>query len=206
MWAQIASSIQQYWLEGTVTVAGMVLAWLSGYIKARNEWERRQFFARLNISLNTIDGGKLLLRTLVEKSVGDILINPRAVAKLRAAAKLTTEEAPLIPLPKDEAWHMLNCVLNEVSERFSTGYMRRDLGYPVKSDRYLVCLTCERATEMRTSKIRAMVIKKSLLSALPKEEPKLESETHRVRFKTLKRLAEAREKDPGAFLELEICL
>jgi hypothetical protein len=101
---------------------------------------------------------------------------------------------------------LLNAVLNEVAERFSAGELRRDLDIPVRTQKYLICLTRERAGEMKTHKVRAMLIRKELLLNLPEQMPQLESPNHATRFRTLQKMAQVYNSDPQQFLELEISL
>ena len=131
----------------------------------------------------------------------------KAAAKtVVATAKRTTEDDPILPLPKGDCWQYLNAVLNEVSERFAAGHIKRDLGLPFERGEYLLCLTCERAGLVRTHKIRGMLVRKSLLTNLPEEEPEYESPWHVTRWDTLRHLAQQYEKNPHQFMEVEICL
>ena len=116
----------------------------------------------------------------------------------------TTENDSLIPLPKNEYWYFLNSVLNEIAEKFALGQIKRDLGLSVSSEQYLICLTNETSGEMKTRKLRAMLIQKKLLTHLPAEQPKLERPHHSTRWKTLTQLATEYQKNPSRFLEMEI--
>ena len=80
----------------------------------------------------------------------------------------------------------------------------REAGKPVTSVPYLICLTNECDGEVRTRKIRALIVRRELLLNLPTEAPKLESPNHRVRWETLMQLAGEFQKDPWKFLEIEI--
>lgn len=206
MWNAILAAIGEHWLEAIASAGFMTVGWLLGFWRARQQWKEREFLERINISLNMIYEGKLLIRTLTEKPLEEVFINPTAISKIQRAIKKTTEDNPIPPLAKEDFWLVLNCILNIISEKFSDGYIRRDLGHPVKTAVYLICLTCERSSEMRTSKIRAMLFKKSLLLHLPEEEPEYEQPSHRIRFRTLKQLADIYRKDSRQFLEVEFSL
>jgi hypothetical protein len=202
----ILSGLMNYWFEASVSIVLVLSGWLGGFFRARNRWKRREFLEQINISFNMLHEGKLLLRTLAERPLEHVFTNAAALSALQQACNLTTETNPVPPLAKEDFWPILNCVLNVLSEQFSTGYIRRDLGYPVKSAAYLICLTRERAAAMRTNKIRALVIKKETLLNLPVQEPQYEHPTHNIRFKTLQQLAALYRSDPGQFVEIELSL
>ena len=197
---------EEHWLKAVSATVFMALGWFFGRYRARSRWRKRQFYDRLNVSLNTIDEGTLRIRTLVEKSCEEVFLNKAAVEAITSAAWATTESDPLVALPRDDYWFYLNAVLNEVAERFSEGQIRRDLGLPVTSVRYLVCLTCEKAGAVRTQKIRAMLVQKKLLEHLPDEPTGFEAENHRTRWHTLQKMAAEYRSNPHRFLELEICV
>ena len=101
-------------------------------------------------------------------------------------------------------WYYLNSVLNDVAEKFADGAIRRDMGQEVTLETYVICLTCESAGDLRTRKVRAMLIQKKVLENLPAECPLLESPHHTTRWETLKQLAAERLRNPHKFLDIEI--
>ncbi len=125
-----------------ILVAGFA-SYLAGR-RARTSWRQRQFLDRLNVSLTSIDGGYLRIRTILEMDVDDIFLNRSASSKIVELAKQTTQANPFIPIPPEDHWFYLNAVLNEISERFALGHLRRDAGLEVTTEQYLLCLTCER--------------------------------------------------------------
>ena len=131
---------------------------------------------------------------------------PAGRVEVVEAAQKTTPQDATLPLSKEDYWYYLNSVLNEVAEKFATGVVRRDMGLETKSVPYLICLTNECAGDVRTRKVRAMLIQKSLLGKLPEKCPKLESTSHTTRWETLERLAVEWRKNPWKFLEMEIVL
>lgn len=196
--------ITDHWVK-FVTAAGFTaVGWLIARRRAANEWKQREFFHRINLSLNSIVDGTLQLRTLSEKSCSEVFLNQTAVRQLTAAAQKTKPGSPIIPIPKEDCWYFLNAVLNELSEQFADGLIARESGRPVSSARFLVALTNESDGDVRTRKIRALVTRKDLLTSLPKEMPKLESPNHRVRWETLQNLAAAYAKEPWRFIEVEL--
>jgi hypothetical protein len=174
--------------------------------RARSRWQKREFLDRLNVSLTRIENGVLQIRTILEMDCDGVFLNPSATKTILALAKKTTATDPILPIPRDDCWLYLNAVLNEISERFAVGQIKRDLGMPVERGEYLLCLTCERAGPVRTHKIRAMLVRKSMLTALPADEPSYESPSHVTRWKTLQQLAEQYGANPHRFIEIEICL
>lgn len=189
-------------LGALVTVGG----WIWARYRANKEWKRREFYHRINVSLNSIHDGTLRIRTLSEKPCSEVFLNDSAVRTLVERAASTTVADPIIPLPQNEMWFYLNAVLNELSEQFAAGLIARDAGQPTKSTQYLICLTCECDGAVKTRKVRAMVIRKDLLKALPEETPEFESEVHQIRWKTLQWMAEQYESNPWKFIEMELVI
>lgn len=206
----ITKFIDDNWMKMLTGLALMLVGWYFGKRKAYADWSKREFLHRLNVSLNLIlpdpanQGHILQIRTILEKSCADIFLNSVASETAEQAARKTTPENPLLPLPQSEYWYYLNSVLNEVAEKFALGEIRRDLGLPVTRGRYLICLTCESAGEMRTRKIRAMLIQKQFLENLPATTPSLEHPTHITRWETLRTLSQEYRKSPWQFLEIEL--
>ena len=184
----------------------MGLGWYFGRRRALADWKKREFLDRLNVSLNSIDNGTLKIRTLSEKRCEEVFLNSAASDAIQKIAKQTTATDPILPIPADENWFYLNSVLNDLSEQFAAGLLKRDMQGAVKSATYLVVLTCEVAGEMKTRKIRAMVIQKLLLMGLPAEIPKLESPTHSTRWSTLQFLSAEYQRSPSRFLEVDLAV
>ena len=62
----LIDKLEDHWVKIITAAAFMVIGWFFGKRKAAKDWEKREFFDRLNISLNIIRDGKLKLRTLNE--------------------------------------------------------------------------------------------------------------------------------------------
>jgi len=197
--------LHEHWVKFVVAAFFMGSGWYLGKRRARAEWQKREFLGRINFSLNSLHDGLLKIRTLCEKSCEDVFLNQVAAEQVTSAARSTTPEDPTLPLPQKDYWFYLNAVLNEVSEQFAEGLLRRDMGLPVKSEEYLICLTCESAGEIKTHKIRSMVVRKSLLTDLPTEQPSFESATHSTRWTTLTILSGIYRTAPWKFLTVELC-
>jgi hypothetical protein len=197
--------LRDHWTSWMVSLVLLALGTWWGRRRARKEWSTKRFLDRLNFSLNMLNEGKLVIRTLAEENCTDVFLNEIAVRRIEAATRQTTAENPILPLDKDERWYLLNAVLNKLSERFAAGFLKREMGLPVNSAVYLICLTYENAGDLRTRKIRAMIIRKTALQNMP-SDLKLEKPHHNTRYETLKCMAAGYGKDPTNFLEVEICL
>lgn len=192
---------------GSVIVVG---AW--AWYRANSAWKRREYLDRLNFSLNIFDGQTLRIRTLLEESLETIMLNRVAVSMVRKAAKQAKLDDPVLHFGKDDAWFILNGVLNTLSERFASGILKQDIlrsakgetSTTIPSARYVFCLTCEKNAQVRTQKIRVMVIRKDLLESLPADRPRLEREVHATRWETLQKMAAAHVDAAHDFLEVEL--
>jgi hypothetical protein len=200
----IVQVLEEHGIKVLVGLVSIWVGWLFGRRRAQANWKKQEFLDRLNVSLNVIDDGTLKIRTLSEKRCEDVFLNSVAAETVQKLARQTTATDPLLPIPKDDQWYYLNAVLNELSEQFALGHIRRDLGVTVQTEAYLVCLTCEQFGEIRTRKVRAMVVRKSLLTNLPKEMPKLKASHHTTRWTTLQFMAAEYAKNPWRFLEVEL--
>jgi hypothetical protein len=190
------------------TVASFVIGRLWGYYRARSQWARKHFLGRIIVSVNSFVDGWLKIRTVMERSVEEVFLNPVAIDKVLKAAEKTTVENPLLPISKEDSWFLLNFVLNAVCEQFAEGVIRQDAGEPVKVLRYALFLTCEKVGEDRIRKIRAMMIRQDLLMNFPYREtmPRLENAWHDDRIVTLRRAADMYRTHPDYFMVLEVCL
>ena len=205
----VINSLLKYFADNWPELIWIVgAAGFASYLASRRSrllWQRREFLDRLNVSLTSIQGGRLKIRTVLEMDVNDIFLNRAASSRIVALAKRTTPSDPLIPIPDGDRWYYLNSVLNEISERFAIGHLRQDAGLSTTVEDYLLCLTCERAGAVRTHKVRAMLVRKQFLDALPSEEPEYESPSHATRWETLQVMAQRWRDDPDQFLSLQLC-
>jgi hypothetical protein len=200
---RVASAVAVFFCT---TVASFAVGRWWGRYQAKRQWQRKQFLGRITVSLNSLADGWLKIRTVFERSLEEVFLNPVAVAKVRAAALRATPDSPLLPIAPEDRWFLLNFVLNAVAERFSGGLMRYDAGQPLTPVTYLLFLTCEVVGEDRLRKVRAMLLRKDLMEAFPYAEamPRLEQEWHRDRVLTLRRAADLYRKEPDNFLPIEV--
>jgi hypothetical protein len=190
------------------TVLSFTLGRWWGRYRARKQWEAKEFLGRVIVSLNSLVGGTLRIRTIFERSLEEIFLSPHAVEQVQDAAKRTTKDNPILPIAKEDRWFILNFVLNAVAERFAAGAVRLDAGEPVKSVVYALCLTSEADDELRVKKVRAMLVRRDTLVDFPYTDtmPALENPWHDVRVQTLRKLAKAYLADPANFLTIELCV
>ncbi|WP_437223860.1 hypothetical protein SH661x_003386 [Planctomicrobium sp. SH661] len=202
----LLEKFNENWIKIVVAAGFTLIGWFLGHRRAKRDWTRREFFDRINVSLNSIRDGRLRIRTLLEKRCEDVFLNTAAARVVTEAAQRTTAQDPLLKLPQGEDWYYLNSVLNEIAERFATGVMKQDLGGVVQCREYVLCLTCEAAGNLKQKKIRSMLIRKDLIENLPQEPPEFESPHHSTRWQTLQQLAASYAKTPERFMTMEICL
>jgi hypothetical protein len=195
-------------VSAITSLAAFLFGRYYGRYKARREWMSKEFLNRVIVSLNIFADGFLKIRTVVERSIEEVFLNPVAIEKVQAAAKQCTVDDPLLSIPKADRWFVLNFVLNAVAEQFVTGQIKLDAGEKVTAVKYALFLTCEVVGDERIRKIRAMLVRRDLLENFPYLEslPQLENPWHEDRIKTLRRAAALYKTEPDLFLTLEVCV
>jgi len=190
------------------SVAAFVFGRYYGRYKAHREWRSKEFMNRVIVSLNSFTDGYLKIRTILERSIEEVFLNPIAIEKIQKSARLCTTDKPLLPIPKDDRWFLLNFVLNAVAEQFVLGYVKRDAGEKIVAVKYMLFLTCEVVGDERIRKVRAMLLKKEWLEEFPYMEslPQLENPWHIDRIRTLRQAVALYKSEPDNFLPLEICV
>lgn len=195
------------WEHGFDAARGCILiliGWWFGRWRTSRQWKNQEFYSRIHFSLTLLHDGQLQIRTLGEKNCLDVFGNATAVRTIAEAARKAPVNTPLLDLPRDAYWSFLNSVVNEVSPICAGAFLAVDMGAPLRRETYVICLTCERTAEVRTRKIRAMVVRKALLAALPETTPAFSRETDAVRWSTLQTLATGYRTMPWKFIEVEL--
>lgn len=182
----------------------LVAGWLVGRWRTTRQWNSQEFFSRIHFSLTLLHDGRLQIRTLGEKHCLDVFGNATAARTIAEAARKTPVDAPLLDLPRDSYWSFLNSLVNEVSPICAGAFLSVDMGASLQREPYLICLTCERTAEVRTQKVRAMVVRKALLTALPAAPPTFSRANDSVRWNTLQSMAAAYTTAPWKFIEVEL--
>lgn len=152
----IFAFVKEYW--GTI---GFIATWTGialVYFRKRFYWHRKHFLEQVNFSLNYLQDGQLVMRTLMELPSQEVWLNEFGVQRINNAAKKTTPTNPFITLedPRDQQF-INRAVLNSLSEHFSEVYLARALGIPVQTGKFYFTITCEKYEEMRTYKLRVLI-------------------------------------------------
>ena len=142
-----------------VTWVGLGLAWW----RRRRAWHNKEFLGQVNFSLNLF-GDSLQMRTLLETDTLQVWPNAHGVGLLRKAAERTTHDDPFIRLaePSDRDY-LHRAVKNTLSELCPAAFISAALGGKVLRGTFLFALTCERYPEIRTIKLRVLVIEQATL-------------------------------------------
>lgn len=189
-------------------VSFLIGGWL-GRVQGWRQYARRAFFDRLNVSLNFVDGGQFAIRTLLERSGAEVFRNAHMLRRVMRAAERTTK-SPLLDLPADEYWYYLNAVLNAISEQFADGYVRQEAGLTESTQTYLLFLTSENDRNVRQRKVRAMLVRESLLLSIAADPvPAFKNEFHAARWAALRQVAEewrSTERKSPRIREIAICV
>lgn len=145
------------------TWAGIALV----YLRRRMAWSRKQFRDQVNFSLNYVANGSLAIRTVMEARALAVWLNEYGVNILLAAAKRTTVDRPFLQLGSQSDMDFVNrAVKNALSERFAAAFIGEALGAGVRSGTFVFGVTYERYDDLRTQKLRVLLIKEQTLSRL----------------------------------------
>jgi hypothetical protein len=146
-----------------ITWAG--IAWV--YLSKRSDWARKQFLGQVNFSLSFLIDGQLAMRTLVEVPAQNVWLNDLGVRKVRRAAARTTPDQPFVRLDDPEDMDFVyRAVLNVLSEKFADAYLAQSMGLPVESSVYWFAITMERYGDIRTLKLRVLLVREQDLETV----------------------------------------
>jgi hypothetical protein len=150
-----------------VSTVALIVTWITiGLVwwRRRANWLRKEFLSQVNFSLNYVVNHGLAIRTLIETTADKVLLNDWGAGMLTRAATRTSEGDPFIRIadPKDRDF-IGRAVLNALSERFANAYLAEALSVPVKTGRFCFAITCEKFKDIRTLKIRVLLIEEAVL-------------------------------------------
>lgn len=175
-----------------VGTVGLLFTWggiLWVYLRKRADWSRKQFLTQVNFSLTYVAGGKIAMRTLMETTAQRVWLNDLGVKKVARAAAKTTHDQPFVGLgdPADMDF-VYRAVLNLLSEKFAEAYLAETLGLPVASQEYLFAVTFERYSDIRTLKLRVLLVSEKDLERYfgPDGRVELPNDIYKARLKTMR--------------------
>jgi hypothetical protein len=149
--------VRQYGGALSLAFTWGALAWV--YLAKRSDWSQKQFLGQVTFSLNYVLAGRLVMRTLVEVSAQNVWLNDLGVRQVRRAASRTTQDQPFVQLPDDSDMNFVyRAVLNVLSEKFADAYLAESMGLPVESSEYRFAITMERYSDIRTLKLRVLLV------------------------------------------------
>jgi hypothetical protein len=165
MLGEFLEFMRPYWsgVALAATWAGIGIVWW----RRRRAWQQKQFLSQVNFSLNYVQDNQLTMRTLLELPATEVWLSEHGSALVAKASKKTAIEEPFIRLKEVKDQDFLNrAVLNALSERFADGFVAAALGLPVSRDQFVFGITCEKYGEIRTLKIRVLLIRERTLVEL----------------------------------------
>jgi hypothetical protein len=142
-----------------VTWAGLGWAWW----RRKRAWRNKEFLGQVNFTLNLF-ADTLQMRTLLELDTDKVWPNTYGVGLLRRAAQRTTLADPFIRLadPADRDY-LHRAVKNALSALCAEAFISAAAGGQSKRATFLFAITCERYPEMRTIKLRVLLIEQHAL-------------------------------------------
>jgi hypothetical protein len=159
-----------------LSMVGLVLTWLGivlVYLRRRTAWKQKSFLNQVNFSLNYIEDGQLCLRTLLELSATEVWLNDYGIKKVFNAAAQTRPDQPFIHLDdKEDMDFIKRAVLNVLSEKFAEAFLARSMNLPVRLAKYCFAITFENFPDMRTRKIRVLLMETETLKRLSDPQEK----------------------------------
>jgi hypothetical protein len=171
---------------------GLLFTWggiLWVYFRKRADWARKQFLTQVNFSLTYVRDGKMAMRTLMESTAQQVWLNDLGVKKVARAAAKTTRDQPFVELedPVDMDF-VYRAVLNVLSEKFAESYLAETLGLPVTAQEYLFTISFERYSDIRTLKLRVLLVSEKDLDEHfgPEGKVELPNDIYKARLKTMR--------------------
>jgi hypothetical protein len=196
--------VRQYGGALSLAFTWGAFAWF--YLAKRSDWSRKQFLSQVNFSLNYMSAGRLVMRTLVEVSAQNVWMNDLGVRTVRRAASRTTADQPFVKLADESDMNFVyRAVLNVLSEKFADAYLAESMGLPVESSEYRFAITMERYSDIRTLKLRVLLVStRDLENVFAPNPPEgngvgVHNDLYRSRLQTLQAMhaLHRRAGDPG---------
>jgi len=90
--------ISDHWIKVLTALGFTLFGWVVAHWRASRAWSKREFFDRINFSLDSIADDTLRIRTLCKKKCADIFLNEHAVNRLGKLIVQTTPADPVVPI------------------------------------------------------------------------------------------------------------
>lgn len=121
-----------------------------------------------------------------------------AVASIKVVENGRSKRVPLIR--EDDYRATYAPLISLISERCTNDdSLDLALGRPMDEFRFVIALTFEQLNSRRARHLRAMVMWEEALRTLPEETPRVDSEEHRTRYRTLLAIARQYRENPERF-------
>jgi hypothetical protein len=171
----IAAGIAAAWLLAVISASlirsfgnagGSGLMFAIKYVTGMHQYRRGDLSNIVNVTLNTFQGGKLSVDTIVgDKLLQEVWSNVYHCAKLKAAAKRCTEDDPVIKFPlngsgkRSDYRLTYDPLISMIAERCTNdGSIGLALGLPSTEHRFVIALTFEVLNDLRSLHFRCMMI------------------------------------------------
>lgn len=202
------NGFSNYWFEGLLVMIVVFGRRILDYLQERRAWKGKDFLfpdGPILFQLNNVQLGHLLISTVLEDSLRDVIHNRYAIGRLLWYARQTSKVAPVLPLPDTRGTRVaLAHLVNAMSEAFRDGVVLEDMGLPVLTRKYWLCLTCERETADWTTKLRCLLIEQRELETLPAQRPQAEISQAPQRWRTLQAMQRVLQEHPYRFASVRI--
>ena len=188
-----------------IQMAIALIAFISGtgiigwYLSVR-AFRKRAFYDQMVIGVNILqqrgNGYWLLLRTLVEDNLGNILDNAVLRRLVEEAARTCTEADPIVRLADREDHALLiTKIQNAIARFFAKEFLLQMVGEEFRLEWVNFVITCERYGGIKATKIRVLVYRQPDLMRFLDQDfcnaLNVESPRHRDRIRTLRFIARA---------------
>jgi hypothetical protein len=198
---RVLEVMRPHWNSLALAVTWLGIVFVA--VRRRWQWRQKRFITQVNFSLNYRVGDQLAMRTLLETTAGEVWPNEHGVRQVLALAARATVENPFVLLKKSKDRDFVNrAVLNALSQRFAEVFVAAALGVPVRTATFVFAVTCEKFAEIRTLKLRVLLVEEAALDELfgpgaAADRLDVRNQVYRARLTTLRKLYDLHVKDKG---------
>jgi len=167
-----SSLLSNLLLIGKVLPANALATLFFSFYKMEKNYKERVFEQRITASLNFIDDASKVfkVRNIFCKNLDEVFLNNQAAVQVvQEAAAKTSSESPIVVLPNEDKWFILNLIQSCISQNVcSSGYFRQDMNLPHHSEWYVFSITNE--TDISVRKMRVVIVQEKLLQKINNNE------------------------------------